>query len=316
MSHPPETSEDGPRATRDRPSTISQPEDATPAADGKNASPGWIKLLRSEETLALLENYPNAFLLLTQIAIRAKRKDCQISGLRAGEALIGDWKKAGLHSPKAYQVAKARLEKCGLAAFQGGNKGTRAMLVDSRVFSISRDDRGNQNGKPVVSEGEPNGNQGGTNKNERRKEGYKETYLFPPELSGPMARICDLFGRRHSTKWSDKEIKAFKAIPPEALEQLDLVCTYTKNERLKGDKEGRHRRDVLTFLNYFTGELDRAIQADVGRLNLGGRKPLPLDRWRIDTGGRKPAGVYMDHLKPDPVQASAEDENEAPFYKP
>ena len=70
-------------------------------------------------------------------------------------------------------------------------------------------------------------------------------------------RIADLYGRRHTTPWSAKEIRAFKAIPKESLEQLDLVCRYTEAERAKGIK-GIHRRDLATFLNNFQGELDRA----------------------------------------------------------
>ena len=70
-------------------------------------------------------------------------------------------------------------------------------------------------------------------------------------------KISELFHRRPTTKWSAKEIAAYKAIPREALEDLDLVCQYTESERAKG-QNGRHRRDLLTFLNNFTGELDRA----------------------------------------------------------
>ena len=70
-------------------------------------------------------------------------------------------------------------------------------------------------------------------------------------------RISKLFHRRPTTKWSSKEIRAYKSIPKESLAELELVCQYTEAERAKGDN-GRHRRDLLTFLNNFTGELDRA----------------------------------------------------------
>jgi hypothetical protein len=70
-------------------------------------------------------------------------------------------------------------------------------------------------------------------------------------------RISELYGRRPTTKWSAREIKAYKAIPRESLENLDLVCKYTEAERAKGEG-GRHRRDLGTFLNNFPGELDRA----------------------------------------------------------
>lgn len=102
----------------------------------------WIALHCGEETAALLANHPNAFLLLTQIAMRAKWRDCPISGMKAGQAFIGDWRAAGLHSKKAYEVAKMRLEKCELATFQGGNRGTRATLSDSRIFSLSAEPKG------------------------------------------------------------------------------------------------------------------------------------------------------------------------------
>lgn len=70
-------------------------------------------------------------------------------------------------------------------------------------------------------------------------------------------RICQLFHRRPTTKWSVKEIRAYKSIGREALAELDLVCRYTEAERAKGEN-GRHRRDLLTFLYNFNGELDRA----------------------------------------------------------
>lgn len=79
-------------------------------------------------------------------------------------------------------------------------------------------------------------------------------------------RISQLFNRRLTTKWSDKEILAFKAIGQIDPEELDLVCRYTEAERAKGDN-GRHRRDLATFLNNFTGEIDRARQAKSAPVN-------------------------------------------------
>lgn len=90
-----------------------------------------------EETEQLLARHPNAFLLLAQIAMRAKWKDCPITGLRADQAFIGDWQAAGLHSEMAYRHAKKCLIDCHLATFKGTNKGTVATLVDTTVFSIS-----------------------------------------------------------------------------------------------------------------------------------------------------------------------------------
>jgi len=105
---------------------------------------------------------------------------------------------------------------------------------------------------------------------EAEAEAEAEERIYPPTPKGgyreksdklptsPQAiRISELFSRRLTTKWSDKEIRAFKAIPRESMEELDIVCRYTEAERLKGD-QGRHRRDLATFLNNFNGELDRA----------------------------------------------------------
>ena len=106
----------------------------------------FIALHCGDETSALLSQHPNAFLLLTQIAMRAKWKDCSITRLKAGQAFIGNWREAGLKSEKAYRHAKTILSDCKLATFQGANKGTIATLADSKVFSISADGRGRTRG--------------------------------------------------------------------------------------------------------------------------------------------------------------------------
>lgn len=73
--------------------------------------------------------------------------------------------------------------------------------------------------------------------------------------------IAQLFRRKLTTHWSEKEIIAFKKLEKmgcfETLDDLKLATAYTEAERKKGDK-GIHRRDLLTFLNRFPGEMDRA----------------------------------------------------------
>ena len=119
----------------------------------------FIALHCGEETTELLRQHPNAFLLLTQIAIRAKWKDCPITKLRAGQAFIGDWREAGLHSEKAYRHAKKTLIDCQLAAFRGASKGTVATLVNAKVFSISNEAGASTGAAEVRTRGE----QGATN---------------------------------------------------------------------------------------------------------------------------------------------------------
>jgi len=43
----------------------------------------------------------NVSLLLLQITMQAKWKDCPMNCLKAGQTFIGDWGKAGLRSRKA-----------------------------------------------------------------------------------------------------------------------------------------------------------------------------------------------------------------------
>jgi len=91
----------------------------------------------------------------------------------------------------------------------------------------------------------------------REEEEPKDTRPTSPEA----IRIAKVYNRRSSTQWSAKEIRAFKAAMPVSTEDLESVCQYTEREMAKGN-DGRHRRDLLTFLNNFPGELDRSRQTN------------------------------------------------------
>ena len=145
---------------------------------------GWISLHRSDETLVLMKTHPQAFLLLCQIALRAKRKDCRISKLKARQAWIGDWKEAGITSEKAYRLAKETLESCGLATFQASNKGTLATLADASVFTLIGAERGSTGNEDneTAGKGRTQDGQGATNKKERRKR--KESISLPQTGEG------------------------------------------------------------------------------------------------------------------------------------
>ena len=97
----------------------------------------FLKLMRNKETMELATNAQNAFMLLFQIAWRAKRTNgFNTHGLKVGQALIGDYKSIGLTERK-YRTAKAQLQSWGFATFKGTNKGTIATLINSRVFDIN-----------------------------------------------------------------------------------------------------------------------------------------------------------------------------------
>ena len=105
---------------------------------------GFIALHRGDIAETLLGKHPNAFLLLTQIALRARWKDCPITGMKQGEAFIGDHKNAGIQTEKAYRHAKEILVRASLVSFKGANKGTVATLTDTSIFSTTAPDRGGQ----------------------------------------------------------------------------------------------------------------------------------------------------------------------------
>jgi hypothetical protein len=72
--------------------------------------------------------------------------------------------------------------------------------------------------------------------------------------------VSNLFNRRVSTAWAKKEVEAFKTLRARGSlteESVAVIAIYYASERAKGGN-GIHRRDLLTFLNNFDGELDRA----------------------------------------------------------
>jgi hypothetical protein len=71
------------------------------------------------------------------------------------------------------------------------------------------------------------------------------------EPSALQSRINSWYNRRDTTPWSPKELKALKSIPEPEEEELTLLAEYTMNSPYR-------RRDILTLLNNWQGELDRA----------------------------------------------------------
>ena len=162
----------------------------------------FVKLIRSEDAEALLIKYPNAFLLLTQIALRARREPNKILGLDVGECVIGDFSNCGLTEQK-YRTAKKLLEKLGIATFKATNKGTVAKLINSDIYDINvgmDNEQANEqvtnkqrtSNEQVTNKQRTSNEQVTTNKNERmkecknerKKERKKERTICPEPVSG------------------------------------------------------------------------------------------------------------------------------------
>lgn len=317
-----------------------RPEDSTPGDSATNSTVGkswWIAMHCGEEIDSLQESYPSAFLLLCQIARRARWKDCQITGLRRGEAFIGDWKRAGLHSRKAYEVAKKRLEKCGLARFEGRNKGTVATLVDSRIFSITDDRRGKQKEEQRSIKGESKEHQGGTIHTDTKiTQKTQNTNSGPDPLAVLAEKIVGFYPKKHLvSKAMEVVLEHLKAgANPEEMEAgvkaiAEVIRTKVPSKHLNQYVPGalsffenkRWKDDPETFARCFNakdGSVMKDWAASLGRrnpaLNQGGRQPAEYvrlaDRREIDTGGRKPSFGLFDKIQ---SESNQDDKPEEPF---
>src|SRR5690606_28751254 len=131
----------------------------------------WIRMMCSAEAEELQKGYPAAFLLLCQIARRARWKGCTIRKLMACEAFIGDWKDAGLRSEMQYRHAKKILEEAGLVTFRGTNKGTIATIANTMIFSISPEADNGPDNIPGTIQQRTNNGRTTTNHTDIRKYG-------------------------------------------------------------------------------------------------------------------------------------------------
>lgn len=122
---------------------------------------GWIKLLRTPAIYELLR-YKNAFVLLTIIALRARRTANE--QLKTGEAFIGDYAEYGL-TERQYRTAKLVLQKRGIATFKGTPRGTIARLTDGHIYDINPDADGQIEQR---TKDKPADEQATTNKNEKK----------------------------------------------------------------------------------------------------------------------------------------------------
>lgn len=131
---------------------------------------GWIALHRCPETEELLDRYPDAMVLLTIVAYRARwRQPLVPDGLEFGEALIGrkDFERWGKRwTERRYRSAKEVLARSGLVKFRATSRGTVATLLCSAVFSLTLEHRDEQ----TASERRVNGEQLPSNRRLTKKD--------------------------------------------------------------------------------------------------------------------------------------------------
>ena len=133
----------------------------------------YFKCYRSEVVNELLAASKNAFLLLYQIACRAKRTDSfNRYNLAIGEALVGDFKNIGLTEGQ-YREAKKFLAKHHFATFKGTTKGTIATLINFDVFNPNLEDSNGQHNTPATNQRRTNNEPTTTNKNDKNENNDK-----------------------------------------------------------------------------------------------------------------------------------------------
>ncbi|NLH40692.1 MAG: hypothetical protein GX448_02540 [Planctomycetes bacterium] len=190
---------------------------------------GFIKLNRSPETLELL-NDPNAFTLLTVIALRARRTDeFNIHNLKRGQALIGDYKKCGLtHSQ--YRTAMKHLGRWGLVAFRPTSRGTIATLLDHRVYDIN-DSEGD---KPVTNERQPDDKRMTTNKNEKnekneKKDAHADAWRLGEVLLGSILESKPDFRRPSLERWA-RDMDRLLRLDGRTPERIEAVIRWCRTD--------------------------------------------------------------------------------------
>jgi len=227
---------------------------------------GFIKLKRSSETLELL-HHPNAFILLTVIALRARRTDeFNIHDLKAGEALIGDCKKYGLTRGQ-YRRAMKHLGHWGLAAFKATPRGTVATLCDTRVYDINEV----AGSRPATSTLPTDDQQATTNKNEKNKKREKKWihsdgwHLAELLLNSILARKED-FRRPDLRTWAS-EIDRMIRLDGRTPERIEAVIRWCQ-------KDPFWSRNILSAAK-LRKHFDR-LELEMGRLP----SPVPQESTR------------------------------------
>jgi hypothetical protein len=115
-----------------------------------NSGEGFLKLMKSKLLEELLME-PACFVLLTQIAYRARRVEgLSIKKVGLGEALIGDYRNIGLTRQK-YRTALLKLVDWGLITIKTTNKGTVAKLMGKQVFDINEEWGNHESGMRIGS---------------------------------------------------------------------------------------------------------------------------------------------------------------------
>jgi hypothetical protein len=202
---------------------------------------GYVQLMRTPQTEELMK-FPECFILLTLIAYRARRTNDGFNphGLEIGQAVIGDYKSIGLSSEKVYRNAKKKLEIWKLAAFKGTNKGTIATILNSDVYDINEEIKGEQKGGQGADKGRTAGEPGATKKNgnnEKKEKNVKK------DSNGNLFETVDFIQPFENIEVSPAE---HEKLVSTVGEQTAAAC-YSHLHEYKIEKNYKTKSDYLTI---------------------------------------------------------------------
>lgn len=135
---------------------------------------GFVKLMRDSENFwEMVSRRPSAFVLLTLIAMRARRtNDNNFDDLEIGEALIGDYETYG-STEQVYRTDKEFLKKYNFITIKSTTRGTIAKLVDTTIFDINFDSTNEQTNEKLTNSQRTANEQPTTNKNVKKEKNEK-----------------------------------------------------------------------------------------------------------------------------------------------
>jgi hypothetical protein len=215
----------------------------------------FIKLFRGDITLELMK-YPPAFMLLCQIALRARRTDkFNQYNLLPGQALIGDHNSIGL-TMKQYRTAKNKLISGNLATFKRAFNGTVATLINKDVFDININD----GAIPFLVEGQSKDNQGATNNNVNNEKNTDSRLSTNKKVVFEKAAILE-FNTKDSLFYNfindhrhiayiKKSVKIKKLFP----EQIKALLKFFILNHLRDQEEYKNLKEIFIHIIHWINQ--------------------------------------------------------------
>lgn len=205
----------------------------------KSESGGFIQLNRSAAFWDIIKGkkYHNTFILLTVIALRARRNDSfNTDGLRAGEALVGDYASYGL-TEREYRTAKTNLEKWRFSTFKGTGKGTIAKICSSIIYNINLESKDGQKDEQATDERRTSDEPETTNNKENKEKKEKK------EINIPFDEFWTAYDKKEGSK-----IDTLKKWEKLTDNERSLIMAGIKHYA-KSFREKQYQPLATTFLN-------------------------------------------------------------------